>query len=188
MRSNTETHRPSPGLTDRLLLGLVPPLGALIIRALGATLRWTEVNRAAVEPFWGAGRPVIVAFWHGHQLMLPLHYRGPSRPAVLVSRHRDGELIARVLARFGFETVRGSTTRGAAAGLAGMVRAAAAGCDLAVTPDGPRGPRHVAQLGAIALAKHTGLPLLPVAFGALKKKACIPGMDSSSRIRSAAPC
>ena len=171
---------------DRVLLGVLPWLGYWIIRGLGATLRFSERNRAAVEPFWGQGRSIIAAFWHGQQLMMPVGYWGPRGIAVLISRHRDGELIARIVHRFGFRSVRGSTTRGGVAGLMGLARAARSGYDLAITPDGPRGPRHVAQAGAVHLAKLTGLPILPVAFDAAKKKSSVPGTVLSSRIRSAA--
>jgi hypothetical protein len=90
--------------------------------------------------------------------------RPPS--VVPVSRSRDGEWTARLFARLGAETVRGSSSRGGATALRGLVRAARDGKDLAITPDGPKGPAERVQPGAVWLARLSGRPLLPVAFAA----------------------
>ncbi|TAL10207.1 MAG: DUF374 domain-containing protein [Nitrospirae bacterium] len=171
-------------LAARLKLALIPPLGAIVIRALGRTLRIRTLHGERVTSFWGAGRSVIIAFWHGRQLMLPLGYGG-SRLYILVSEHRDGELIHRIVRRFGFDTVRGSTTRGGARALRQLVRLGRSGAGLAVTPDGPRGPRCVAQAGVVELAKLTGLPIVPLTFSASKKNSSAVGTGSKSRCRSA---
>jgi lysophospholipid acyltransferase (LPLAT)-like uncharacterized protein len=86
--------------------------------------------------------------------------------AVMTSLHRDAEMISRAYSRFGYSYARGSTTRGGASALRGMLRLAAQGYDLAITPDGPRGPRRRVQSGAIAIARHTGFPIVPVTFSA----------------------
>lgn len=156
-------------LRDRMMSRLIPWLGYWVIRGLRATMRIEVVNAGAPGAFWKDGKNLIVAFWHGRQLMMPFAYGG-KRISILISRHRDGELIARTVGRFGFHAARGSTTRGGASALKQLVRSARAGDDLAVTPDGPRGPGHVVQLGVLELAKLTGLPILPLAFGASKKK------------------
>jgi lysophospholipid acyltransferase (LPLAT)-like uncharacterized protein len=173
-------------LVNRLKLWLIPPIGYAAIRALGRTLRIRTLHADRVNAFWQSGRPVILAFWHGRQLMLPLGYRG-SRLYILVSEHRDGELIHRIVQRFGFDTVRGSTTRGGARALRQMVRLGRSGAGLAVTPDGPRGPRCVAQAGVVQLAKLTGLPILPYTFAPSKKNSSGAGTASKFRCRSAAP-
>jgi lysophospholipid acyltransferase (LPLAT)-like uncharacterized protein len=161
-------------LWRRLTLLVLPFLGYVLIRAVGRTLRLRTVGAEQVESLWTAGQNVIIAFWHGRQVMMPLAYSRrritkAARIEILVSRHRDGELIARVLRRFDFGTVRGSTTRGGGRALLEMVRQGRAGADLAVTPDGPRGPRCLAQPGIIELAKLTGLPIVPLTFAASKK-------------------
>jgi len=90
---------------------------------------------------------------------------------MMVSQHRDGELIARAVKLFGIDSLRGSTTRGGLAALRGMVRFfRAGGANLAITPDGPQGPKHVVQMGVIELARQTGAPILPVTYGASRKK------------------
>jgi lysophospholipid acyltransferase (LPLAT)-like uncharacterized protein len=173
-------------MASRLKLWLIPPFGYAAIRALGWTLRIRTLHVDRINAFWQAGRPVILAFWHGRQLMLPLGYRG-FRLYILVSEHRDGELIHRIVRRFGFDTVRGSSTRGGVRALRQMARLGRSGAGLAVTPDGPRGPRCVAQAGVVELAKLTGLPILPFTFAASKKNSSGVGTDSKSRCRSAGP-
>lgn len=79
------------------------------------------------------------------------------------SRHRDGEIVSRVLAGFGIESTRGSSTRGAVPGFLNLVRASRRGMDIALIPDGPRGPAGVAKGGAAELAVATGAPLFPMA-------------------------
>lgn len=166
-----------PRLAERFRIAILPELGYGALRLLRWTMRVRTLNAEAVEAFWKKGQNVIVAFWHSRQLMMPYAYGG-RRISVLISRHRDGELIARTVRRFGFESARGSTTRGGATALRRLVEEARSGSDLAVTPDGPRGPREKAQPGVVELAKLTGLPILPLAFGASKKKSFRPGTAS----------
>jgi len=173
-------------LRNRLKLWLIPPVGSAVIRALGGTLRLRTLHADRIKAFWETGRPVIIAFWHGRQIMMPLCYGG-SRLSILISQHRDGELIHRIVRRFGFDTVRGSTTRGGARALRQMARMGRAGADLAVTPDGPKGPRCIAQAGVVELAKLTGLPIVPLTFSASKKNSSAVGTASKSRCRSAGP-
>jgi lysophospholipid acyltransferase (LPLAT)-like uncharacterized protein len=160
----------SRGLLDSALLALAPPLAALVIRLLRATMRVRCVGREGLDALRARGGRYIHAFWHGHLLLMPYAYPG-SRIAILISEHRDGEYIARTMARFGHLSVRGSTTSGGAAALRRAVRLARdEGYDLGFTPDGPRGPRHRVQMGAIMAARLSGLPIVPVAFGASRAR------------------
>jgi len=107
----------------------------------------------------------IYALWHAR--LLPLVYTHRHRGVgVLISRHRDGELIARVTEALGYRTARGSSTRGAEAGVLEMLTLAAAGHSLAITPDGPRGPARRVKPGLTYLAGRTGWPVVPVAAAA----------------------
>jgi len=149
----------SPG--DRLLLGLLPRAGSLWLRLSRATMRlnWEGADDALPAD----GGPVIYTFWHEQLAMMPwVQLRPPS--VVPISRSRDGEWTARLFSRLQVEAVRGSSSRDGAVALRGLVRAARDGRDLAITPDGPRGPARRVQPGAIRLARLTGRPLLPVAF------------------------
>jgi hypothetical protein len=110
---------------------------------------------------------VIYAVWHGRILMLPYLYGRSHRIHALTSRSRDGEILSRFVQGFGIRVVRGSSSRGgnrALLTLARLVREEDA--EILVVPDGPRGPRHVAQPGAVLLAKLTGAPVVPMGFGA----------------------
>lgn len=140
-------------------------LGQGLVGSLFTTTRCTRVGRQHYEDLHRAGQRVIFVFWHGQ--MLPLvHYHRGEGIVVLVSEHADGEYITRILHRNGFGTARGSSTRGGSKGLRQLVRAARSGKDLAVTPDGPKGPRHVFKPGALVASQLTGLPMIPLAVGA----------------------
>jgi lysophospholipid acyltransferase (LPLAT)-like uncharacterized protein len=140
-------------------------LGSGIVGALFLTTRVERIGREHYDRFREAGQPVMFVFWHG-QLLPLVHYHRHEGIVVLVSEHDDGEYITRVLLRNGFEAVRGSSTRGGTKGLKGLVRAARQGRDLAVTPDGPKGPRGVFKPGALVAAQVAGLPVVPVALTA----------------------
>lgn len=140
-------------------------LGSGLIAALFLTTRVKRRGTEHFERFRKAGEPVVFVFWHGQLLPLVHIHRGEGI-VVLVSEHEDGEYIARIIERNGFGTVRGSSTHGATTGLRGLVRAARAGRDLALTPDGPRGPRGELKPGALLVAQLTGLPVVPLVVGA----------------------
>ncbi|OGW93977.1 MAG: hypothetical protein A3K11_11920, partial [Nitrospirae bacterium RIFCSPLOWO2_12_FULL_63_8] len=144
-----------------LLLTVLPRFGAGVIRLLGRTMRIRTEGAERVDALHRRGQPIILAFWHAQQLMIPLGYRGAGTH-ILISRHRDGEVIARIVARFGHRAVRGSSTRGGAGALRELIRLGRSGADLTVTPDGPKGPRQVAKPGVIQLARATGLPIVPL--------------------------
>lgn len=139
--------------------------GALLLRLLGATWR---VDRSGLVPFDEAiaqGGRCIFALWHARLLPLVWSHRGRG-VVVLVSRHRDGQLITRIIERLGYLTSRGSSTRGGEEGVMDMLRQAQEGRLLAITPDGPRGPAEVLKPGLVYLASRSGLPILPVASAA----------------------
>ena len=108
-----------------------------------------------------SGRPYIVSFWHGRILPLSLYFRGRGI-VVITSENFDGEWIARIIARLGYGTARGSSSRNARAATLQLVRDVRAGRSAAFTLDGPRGPARVAKPGAVWLAGATGAPLLPI--------------------------
>jgi lysophospholipid acyltransferase (LPLAT)-like uncharacterized protein len=151
---------------------VTPPLAAAAVRALGATLRVTEVGVEPLQARWAAGQPLIYAVWHGRILMVPWltarlrRTRGARAVRVLTSRSRDGELAARWVARFGLSVVRGSSSRDGTGALRALAASVRAGEDVAVVPDGPRGPREYLQDGLVVLAAMTGAPIVPVGFAA----------------------
>ena len=154
------------------LIGLGPPVAAVVVRALGATLRLREDGVESMQELWTARRPLIYAVWHGRILMIPWlsqrlrRTRGARATRVLASRSRDGELVARWVRRFELSVVRGSSSRGGAEALRALAAAVRAGHDVAVVPDGPRGPREQLQAGLVVLAAVTGAPVVPLGFAA----------------------
>jgi lysophospholipid acyltransferase (LPLAT)-like uncharacterized protein len=158
-------------LGERAVLFLIPFFAYALIQFVRRTMRIEEVNTGVLRPFIRGNEEEtgIVAFWHSRLLMMPF-LRRKRRVTMLISRHRDGELISRAIRLFPVDPVRGSTTRGGARALRELARAIKKGSHVVITPDGPRGPRNVAQAGAIMLASRTGRPIFPVTFSASRKK------------------
>lgn len=151
-----------PSLKQRLFFSVVPRIASIYIRLLRLTMRleFDPPGRLPVEL-----DQFILAFWHSRFMMMPYWYTG-SRMTVMVSRHRDAEMLVRTLRPFGYEFARGSTTRGGPAAIRDLLRRTRGGSDAAIAPDGPRGPRRRVQPGIIAVARISGLPILPVTVSA----------------------
>lgn len=141
---------------SRAIIAGAPP----ILRAMAATWRLRRVgpdeSRFPALPAT-AGR--IYAFWHGRMLPVIAMHRGEP-VAILISNHRDGERLAQVARRFGFGSVRGSTTRGGALALRSMHWALANGSRVVITPDGPRGPARQFAPGVLIAAQRAGAPIV----------------------------
>ncbi len=156
-------------LRKKLVARLGPWLAYWTIRILGRTMRFEEVHPEIPRSLWERGIPGIGAFWHGRLLMMPMAYKG-KKLSFLVSPHRDGQIVGRALGRFGFQAILGSTNRKGFAAFKQMFKASREGSDIALVPDGPRGPRCQVQIGVIELAKLTGRPVIPMTFSASRKK------------------
>jgi lysophospholipid acyltransferase (LPLAT)-like uncharacterized protein len=167
--------------TGALMKRLVqhPLARAALARLLGLylgfalrTTRWCLEGHEHMAPH-AAGAPVIVAFWHERLSLMPMLWLQARRSAdgqgsrarahVLVSRHRDGQFIGAVVSRFALDVVLGSSSRGGAKGLRILLNLLASGDHIAITPDGPRGPRRTAAPGVAQLAALSGVPVLPCA-------------------------
>lgn len=143
---------------------------AAYIRTVRATARWDTVNGHVPARFWDAGEPFIGVFWHGRMLMMPPCWPRGLAINMLISDHADGRVIARAIGRFGQRAVVGSTTRGGTQALRDLLRALGRGECVAVTPDGPRGPRMRVTGAVVDLARLSGRPIVPVAFGASARR------------------
>lgn len=153
---------------------MVARLVWLVASAIAVTLRFRwEDESGLFQP--GANQRVICAIWHNRLAIAPIIYRrhvtrrlsergNPRTMACLVSASRDGALLARIIELFNCIPVRGSSSRRGAAALRELATLAAAGSDLAITPDGPRGPKYEVQDGVIAAAQLTGLPIVPASY------------------------
>ena len=140
---------------------------------LGFTYRIKVWNMETEDTLKKGKEGVIYAFWHNRLLPLVAYYRRFYLPRfphekvyVLVSKSKDGEMAALMLHRFGFGTIRGSSSRRGREALLEMVEKVRKGEDVGIIPDGPKGPRYVAKGGAVVLAKVTGAPILPVGVSA----------------------
>ncbi len=136
-------------------------LGATVVWLIARTWRVRYVHAAATDEARRRREPLVFVSWHG-QLLPQLWAHRRRNISVLISEHRDGELIARIARAFGYRTVRGSSTRGANRALVGLVRELEAGYDVAITPDGPRGPYHSFAPGPLLVAQRSGRPIVPV--------------------------
>lgn len=145
-------------------LAVAERLGSAFVGALGRTIRFEITGRAGWASRRAQGEPVIFVFWHARILPLAHLHRGGGA-VVLISEHHDGELIARIIRRRGFGTARGSSSRGGAQGIRALLKALREGRDLAITPDGPRGPARHMKLGPLIVAQRSGAPIVPVAVG-----------------------
>lgn len=149
------------------------------IRFVRATSQWTYVGREHFDEAAAKGKGVILAFWHGRMLMTPgIRGETDKRVFMLISAHRDGEIIANGVKSFGVEFIRGSAAnpkkpeknKSGASAIVQMTAALKEGHIVGVTPDGPRGPAETVQKGVIRLAQITGAPILPAAYSVSRGK------------------
>jgi lysophospholipid acyltransferase (LPLAT)-like uncharacterized protein len=150
---------------SRLSLALIPWLGSGLLRLVACTIRRQDIGRGHPEAVLAKGERAIAAFWHQRLLLMAFVFP-PHVAASLISQHRDGEYIARIVERLGQPVVRGSATRGGPQAFREMLQILKAGGHVAITPDGPRGPARRVKPGVIELSRLSGMPILPVAFGA----------------------
>lgn len=159
----SDPERQGPTISARVKW--IARVGSWIVRGLGWTWRIRVSHDDAIQRMRADGKPFIFCLWHGQLLPLLYHHRWEG-VAILISEHSDGEIIARIAMSLGYETVRGSTSRGAARALLGLARVITEGTDLAITPDGPRGPAKAFAPGALIIAQRTGAPIIAVAAAA----------------------
>lgn len=147
-------------LKDRVLIRLADLVFFILISLIGRTVRFEVEGWKNWEAASSGDNLPIMAFWH-NRIFLATYYFRHRRIVVMTSQSFDGEYIARFIQRFGYGAARGSSTRGGTGAIVEMVRLMRAGCPTGFTIDGPKGPKYVAKMGAVILAKKTGHPILP---------------------------
>jgi hypothetical protein len=153
-----------------IMLNALPPVVYLFLLLLGRTMSIRHVNREAIDRLWQKGQSVIACFWHGRLLAMPFAYDG--RPTkVLISRHGDGEFIAKVIKYFGVGAVRGSYRKTSISSMREILAELKQGTTIGVTPDGPKGPRYQVKPGIVEIAKIAQRPIVPVTYGASRHRA-----------------
>ncbi|MGP1450239.1 MAG: lysophospholipid acyltransferase family protein [Wolinella sp.] len=147
--------------TKRAILATFLPIVGYIITRL---LYFTCKKHFQISDKIQLDSSFIVVFWHGELLLQPFLYRrlkAKTRISVMISDHFDGEIIARMIGFFAFDTIRGSSNKGGKRALLGAIRELQNGGDIAITPDGPRGPYHSVADGIIMLSQKTSRPIVP---------------------------
>jgi lysophospholipid acyltransferase (LPLAT)-like uncharacterized protein len=145
---------------ERSLIRLADMVFFLSIKFLGITTRFEVQGGQHLDLVESEGHQPILGLWH-ERIFLGTYFLRGRGIVVLTSKSFDGEYIARFIQRFGFGAIRGSSSRSASRALIEMIRAMRDGLPMALTLDGPRGPRQVAKPGAVLLAKKTGNPIVP---------------------------
>src|SRR5437660_3240791 len=166
-RAYTFASLSSYSLKDRLLIRAADLVFFLLIKLIGRTIKFEIEGWDNWEAASRDDKIPIYTFWH-NRVFLATYFWRCRRIVVMTSRSFDGEYIARFIQRFGYGAARCSSTRGATGAVVEMVRLMRAGCPTAFTIDGPKGPRYVAKMGAVLLAKKTGNPILPFTIAAEK--------------------
>ena len=152
-------------LKQRLAVRAAGFLFPLLIRAIGSTLRFNVEGQEHWDAAAREGRLPIYTFWHD-RIFAGTYFFRRRRIVIMTSQSFDGEYIARFIQRLGYGAVRGSSTRGGVGALVELTRLVRKGCPTGFSIDGPRGPRHVAKMGALLLAKKTGQAVLPFGVNA----------------------
>jgi lysophospholipid acyltransferase (LPLAT)-like uncharacterized protein len=150
-------------------MNLLGTFAGRLMQAWCATLRFEIVDRCGISRPGGIRGPVIYCLWHNRIFTMPAAWKfacgGHRRAVVLTSASHDGAAVARAVGVFGIGAVRGSSSRRGVAALVGLRKALREGGDVCITPDGPRGPRHVIQAGIVKLAETSGAPIIPLHVG-----------------------
>ena len=151
-------------------------VATIYLRLVYSTTRWTQVCPPATQDVLAHHLPAIGCFWHGRFALMPAGIPPGVTVHMLISQHRDGLLISRAAAGMGVHTVTGSTKSGGATALRNIQRLLSAGQSVAITPDGPRGPRMRAKLGAIKAAQISGVSILPMS-GSVSRRRILKSWD-----------
>ncbi|HEX8710197.1 MAG TPA: lysophospholipid acyltransferase family protein [Pyrinomonadaceae bacterium] len=159
-RADTFADLSSYPLKKRLMIRAADLVFYFLIGLIGRSVRFEVEGREHLAAASGDGRVPIYTFWHNRVFLATYFFRHRGI-VVMTSQSFDGEYIARFIQRFGYGAARGSSTRGAVGAVVEMARLMRAGRPTAFTIDGPKGPRYVAKMGAVLLAKKTGQPILP---------------------------
>ena len=142
---------------------------ANIVTALCKSLKTIKVNDETIKKLDDENKNYILAFWHG-TMLLPWYLHGNPKCAALISKSKDGDLLAKILKHWNYKVVRGSSSTGGDIALAIMIDFAKNDYSITITPDGPRGPAHKFKAGAVITAKKSEVPLILAGVGYQKKK------------------
>jgi hypothetical protein len=178
----------------RIQIPIIAALVYTVIRILGPTLRFEVLGRNHAEKIWAAKQQCIWAFWH--RCIIPIAWYGRNRGIVIMNTTAfDGQWTRKVIEWLGFGTAQGSSSRGGLRGLTVMAQRIKDGFDCGFTIDGPRGPRYVAKVGPVLLARMTGAPITVFHIGVDRGKTfektwdhfCLPSLFARAILISSPP-
>ena len=160
----------------RLIQTLISLVGSIYILTVYKTSKVNLKNRKKIENLLERNESFIYSFWHDQLLMCPLTWQSNSSIKVLISKHRDGDIIARLISNLGFEAIRGSThktnkikNKGGLLSARKMIKSLKNGISIGISPDGPKGPRHKVSEGILSISRLSKSVILPVGIGFKKK-------------------
>src|SRR5581483_10271930 len=165
---DVQSSRTAPADSNRLVRALIPYLAYAYVTLVGLTTRLRVREARHRDALRAANKRFIYAFWHQRQVFLTWTHRGDPADT-LVSRSKAGELIARTMELSRMGARRGSSSRGGAVAARELMESVAAGRDIALTPDGPKGPAREVKEGVLFLAQKLGIPILPITNGLSRK-------------------
>ena len=164
LSAHYDTQLPRLPWHRRIQIPIIAAVVYSVIRALGPTLRYEVLGRSPVDELWSKSQPCIWAFWH--RCIIPIAWYGRNRSIVIMNTTAfDGQWTRKVIEWLGFGTAQGSSSRGGLRGLTVMAQRIQEGLDCGFTIDGPRGPRYVAKVGPVLLARMTGAPIIVFHIG-----------------------
>lgn len=145
-------------------------MGAQYIRLVRYTSRWDVIGGDIPAAFWDRKEPFILAFWHGRILMMPYCWRPVLPISMLISAHRDGLIVARIVRHLGIDTIVGSSTKGGGPALRTLLKTLKDGTCVGITPDGPHGPYMRAVDGVAHIARLSGAAIIPCAYSTRRRR------------------
>ena len=155
---------------------LVSFLGSIYVLFVYKTSTINLKNRKNIESLFKKNESFIYAFWHDQLLMCPLTWQSELEIKVLISKHRDGDIIAKLISNLGFKAIRGSThkagktkNKGGLLSARQMIKSLKKGISIGISPDGPKGPRHKVSDGILSISRLSNASILPVGIGFKKK-------------------
>ena len=160
----------------RLIQTLISLIGSIYVLTVYKTSKVNLKNRKKIENLLERNESFIYSFWHDQLLMCPLTWQSNSSIKVLISKHRDGDIIAQLISNLGFEAIRGSThktnkikNKGGLLSARKMIKSLKNGISIGISPDGPKGPRHKVSEGILSISRLSKSVILPVGIGFKKK-------------------
>lgn len=160
----------------RLIQTLLSLIGSIYVLTVYKTSKVNLKNRKKIESLLERNESFIYSFWHDQLLMCPLTWQSNSNIKVLISKHRDGDIIAQLISNLGFEAIRGSThktnkikNKGGLLSARKMIKSLKNGISIGISPDGPKGPRHKVSEGILSISRLSKSVILPVGIGFKKK-------------------